>query len=91
MLGTESRSMLPWAPLGKERKRVRSQSTGCGGLWEDEWMIASCAGVPATSLADGTIVLWSGHVEMRNRVAEAQLLGLGQPEHWRSRGREQRA
>lgn len=54
-------------------------------------MIASCAGVPATSLADGTIVLWSGHVEMRNRVAEAQLLGLGQPEHWRSRGREQRA
>lgn len=56
-------------------------------------MIASCAGVPATSLADGTVVPWSGHVEMnyRNRVAEAQLLGLGQPEHWRSRGREQRA
>ena len=67
---------------------MRSQSTGCGGLWEDEWMTASCAGVPATSLAEGTIVLWSGHVEMnyRNRVAEVQLLGLGPAralEEWR--------
>lgn len=85
--------MLPRATLGKERKRVRSQSTGYGGLWEDEWMIASCEGVPATSLAEGTVVLPSGHAEMnyRGRVAEAQLLGLGQPEHRRSRGGEQRA
>lgn len=91
MLGTGSRPVLPPALLGKERKSVRSQSTGCGGLWEDEWMIASCAGVPATSLAEGTVVLWSGYVEMnyRNREAEVQLLSLGQPEHWRSGGRGQ--
>ena len=88
MLSTGSRSTLLRAPLDKERKSVRFQSTGRGGLWEDEWMTASCAGVPATLLAEGTVVLWSGHVEMnyRNRVAEVQLLGLGPAralEEWR--------
>lgn len=71
--------MLPRTQLGKGRRwRVRSKSRGCGGLWEDEWTTASCAGALATSLAEETAVLWSGHVEMNytDGVAEVRLMDL---------------
>ena len=58
---------------------MRSKSSGCGGLWEDEWTTVSCAGALAPSLAEGTAVLWSGHVEMsyKDGVAEVRLTDLG--------------
>lgn len=44
-------------------------------LREDKWATANCSAVLATSLAEGTVVPWSGHLEViiRNRVAERKL------------------
>lgn len=52
------------------RWRVRSKSRGCGGLWEDDWAAAKCAGALGTSLAEGTVVLWPGHLEMNYKHSE---------------------
>lgn len=45
----------------------------------------SCAGTLATSLAEGTVVLWPGHLEMnyedsRGSEADGSLLGHGEGE-----------
>lgn len=49
---------------------MRSKSRGCGGLWEGEWAAAKCASALGTSLAEGTVVLWSGHLEMNYKHSE---------------------
>lgn len=59
------------APLDNgKRWRVRSKSKGCSGLWDGEWAAAKCAGALGTSLAEGTVVLWPGHLEMNYKHGE---------------------
>lgn len=55
----------------KSEQRLQWTLGGCLGN--------SCAGALGTSLAEGTAVLWPGHLEVnyKDRVEEVRLMGLG--------------